>query len=83
MNHQQAFPCYQLIQKNRTSHSNKWNNHQLRRNLYILQKQTDNEKTETFRYKKKNIFFYKLTLWGFANCCSFATGKKEINCYQV
>ena len=27
-----------------------------------MQKQTDNEKTETFRYKKKNIFFYKLTL---------------------
>lgn len=48
-----------------------------------MQFQTDSKKTGKSGYKKQNTFFYKLTLRGFANCCSFATGKKEINCYQV
>lgn len=41
-----------------------------------MQFQTDSKKTGKIGYKKKNTFFYKLTLRGFANCCSFAGGKK-------
>ena len=41
-----------------------------------MQFQTDSKKTGKIGYKKKNTFFYKLTLRGFANCCSFASGKK-------
>lgn len=48
-----------------------------------MQFQIDSKKMGKSGYKKQNTFFYKLTLRGFANCCSFASGKKEINCYQV
>lgn len=41
-----------------------------------MQFQIDSQKLENSEYKKQNTFFYKLTLRGFANCCSFASGKK-------
>lgn len=41
-----------------------------------MQFQIDSQKSENSEYKKQNTFFYKLTLRGFANCCSFAGGKK-------
>lgn len=43
-----------------------------------MQFQIDSKKMGNSGYKKQNIFFYKLTLQGFANCCSFATGKSEL-----
>lgn len=43
-----------------------------------MQFQIDSKKMGNSGYKKQNIFFYKLTLRGFANCCSFAGGKKLI-----